>query len=240
MLMFTRPKEEYKDLYESRPSVSPAPPFVVSEAAGRLLADSLGGRHTILGRHSSYDKLCEEVVMNTGAKLVLGKTRRAANTEPVALVGSAPIRRWLLDTGASQHMVPRSAVRTEDLYPTGKPFSIRTANGTIVVKDNAQVYVPALDTRVEAIVLASTPPALSIGMLADMGFSFAWLAHEKDPVLSFNGEPVPLWTAHHNPYVDHDEVFRIAAPGGAGDETDEEPMGANVDSVDDDALAGGH
>ena len=179
--IFTRPMgHEVTDLYRCRPKETPFPAYQMTMNDARLVVQVSDQKHVILSALTDTDRLAQEVLMKCPyAKSTRPSAETKSHVSPVAASASHQFKRWLLDTGASQHMVPRHSVRQDDLYKATKPILIKTANGIVEVKKRAQVYIPTLGVRVEAIVLQSTPPALSIGRLVDLGFRVRLESHRR-------------------------------------------------------------
>ena len=73
--------------------------------------------------------------------------------------------RWILNTGASNHMMKHAKVSAAQIYKSSKTIRINTANGPLEVTDRAYLSVPTLNDNVEVILLPETPAALSLGRL---------------------------------------------------------------------------
>ena len=80
-------------------------------------------------------------------------------------------RNWVVDTGASRHVCPPTAVAGA-LRPIGAV--VETANGTVRAEGAAVVSVDGLGHDVEAIVLPGAPRLLSAGSLVERGYSLIW------------------------------------------------------------------
>ena len=87
-------------------------------------------------------------------------------------------RTFVVDSGASFHLIgynkltksERATVRT-----VKEPFSIQSANGTITVKEEAQIYVPALEIWIWAQLVEDCPAVLSLGTLCSkQGWNHEW------------------------------------------------------------------
>ena len=87
--------------------------------------------------------------------------------------------KWVVDSGAGIHLVPRA-------HKTGSylaaPIVIMTANGTVQTSEMTEVPCPVLGGTVQAYVLAQSPYVLSLGRLQNKGFEFRWTKN-RDPVL---------------------------------------------------------
>ena len=144
---------------------------------------------------------------------------------------SSKVNRWIIDTGASNHMVKRSKVESSKIYKSSKVLRINIANGRVDVSDRAYIFVPTLDDYVEAIVLSETPAAISVGRLISAGYLFIWELETpafKDP----NGNEIPVFVVNDVPYIYHD-FSNEACVGEVEDSVaDEEPPPNPGDWVD--------
>ena len=89
----------------------------------------------------------------------------AASSMPVKVQGT--IRRWLVDTGAGQHVVGKSHLTKQQLASMVKsdPITLVTASGVIIVYQIVEFHVDELGFAIWAYVLPESPPALSAGRL---------------------------------------------------------------------------
>ena len=71
------------------------------------------------------------------------------------------IRRWLVDTGAGQHVVGRRHLTQQQVEIMAKadPISLITANGFIEVDQIVELHVDELGFSIWASVLLESPPA---------------------------------------------------------------------------------
>ena len=85
---------------------------------------------------------------------------------------------WLLDTGASDHLVSKKALggMKKRIRTAAQPLTLQTANGNIPVSDCIDLQLDSLDAAISAYVLKnSEDSALSPGRLVvDHGFDFWW------------------------------------------------------------------
>ena len=75
-------------------------------------------------------------------------------------------REYVLDSGASVHMMARHSLppeASERIRPTDKRLSIQTANGIVEVTREADVYINELDTYVYIKLVEDSPAVLSVG-----------------------------------------------------------------------------
>ena len=80
------------------------------------------------------------------------------------------IQKWMLDSGASHHMVGRDRTRPRDILKGTAPLIVATANGKVRI---TEIFVPAFDRDILAHVMDKSPELLSVGRLCnDYGLSF--------------------------------------------------------------------
>ena len=77
-------------------------------------------------------------------------------------------REFVVESGASMHMVSRKDFNSAELV-TGRvsksPTTVVTANGDVLTKEEATVYVRELDLFLTVMLLEDTPAVLSLGKL---------------------------------------------------------------------------
>ena len=95
---------------------------------------------------------------------------------------------WLLDSGASNHMVSLGSL---DEGAPGRvrivddPVVTNTANGQVVVDKRIDVLIPDLDIIVDPLIFEDTPSALAMGRLCEEGpFEFVWRNKSGKPTLT--------------------------------------------------------
>ena len=90
-----------------------------------------------------------------------------AHAQPMPVEQTGTIRRWLVDTGAGQHVVGKHHRTQDQLNSIVKADSISlvTANGFIEVDRKVELHVDELGFSIWAYVLPESPPALSAGCL---------------------------------------------------------------------------
>ena len=93
-------------------------------------------------------------------------------------VPQQPDRTFIVDSGASNHIVCRDDIYAKELKtlrPLQEPIYMQTANGLIVVEEEVKVFVSTLQISVWANVLENTPNLLSLGCLCEKeGYSYHW------------------------------------------------------------------
>ena len=91
--------------------------------------------------------------------------------------GKMDRREYLLDSGASFHLISWKDVRVAERRSYRKadsPETLTTANGPVSVDHVVDIYVLMLDRYVTAFVLDDVPPVLSMGILcADAGLKLS-------------------------------------------------------------------
>ena len=88
-------------------------------------------------------------------------------------------REYIVDSGASYHTVAINDLTEQEIRTIRsleKPITMETANGEIVADSEADIVIHYLEITVTAVVVpSSTPPLLSVGMLANQSnVKFAW------------------------------------------------------------------
>ena len=89
----------------------------------------------------------------------------------------AGVTKWLLDTGASHHLVGKQWLTNvkQNMYKVKVPLCLTTANKNISVDDCIDIQVKAIDEDITAYCLPDCPPALAVGRLTiERGYDF-WL-----------------------------------------------------------------
>ena len=87
-------------------------------------------------------------------------------------------RDFIVDSGASMHMLSRKDLNSAELETVKvakSPTTVVTANGEVQTKEEATVYVKVLALFVTVMLLEDTPAVLSLGKLCeDHGYSYHW------------------------------------------------------------------
>ena len=112
-------------------------------------------------------------------------------------------REFVVDTGASMHMVSRKDLNYADLDTvkvSKSPTKVVTASGEVITKEEATVHVRELDLLfVTVMLLADAPAVLSLGKLCeDHGNNYHWASGQK-PHLLKNGRRLTCSTANYVP-----------------------------------------
>ena len=102
-------------------------------------------------------------------------------------------REFVVDSGASMHMISKKDLSNAEMDTLTKSFSptiVITANGEEQTHEEAAVYVKELDIFLTMTVLGNTPAVLSLGKLCDEnGYSYEWINGQK-PHLIKDGIPI--------------------------------------------------
>ena len=92
-------------------------------------------------------------------------------------------REFVVDSGASMHMISKKALNSAEVDTLTKscsPTIVITANGEVQTHEEATVYVKELDKFLTLKVLENTPEVLSLGNLFDEhGYSYEWINGQK-------------------------------------------------------------
>ena len=85
-------------------------------------------------------------------------------------------RKFVVDSGASMHMVSKkdlNSAELETMRTSRSPTTVMTANGEVRTCEEATVYVKQLDLLVTVMLLEETPAVLSLGKLCeDHGYTY--------------------------------------------------------------------
>ena len=92
-------------------------------------------------------------------------------------------REFVVDSGASMHMISKKDLNSAEMETLTKSCSLTiviTANGEVQTHEEAIVYVKELDKFLTMKVLENTPAVLSLGKLCDEnGYSYEWINGQK-------------------------------------------------------------
>ena len=92
-------------------------------------------------------------------------------------------REFVVDSGASMHMISKKELSNAEMHTLTKscsPTIVITANGEVQTHEEAIVYVKELDIFLTMKVLDNTPAVLSLGKLCDEnGYSYEWINGQK-------------------------------------------------------------
>ena len=111
-------------------------------------------------------------------------------------------REFVVDSGASMHMISKKDLRDAEMDTLTKscsPTIVITANGEVQTQEEAIVYVKELYIFLTMKVLENTRAVLSLGKLFDEnGYSYEWINGQK-PHLIKNGIRIPCNTENFVP-----------------------------------------
>ena len=113
-------------------------------------------------------------------------------------------REFVVDSGASMHMISKKDLKSAEMDTSTKscsPTIVLTANGEVQTHEEATIYVEELDIFLTMKVLEDTPAVLSLGKLCDEnGYSYEWINGQK-PNLIKNGIKIQCNTENFVPIV---------------------------------------
>ena len=123
---------------------------------------------------------------------------------PAAPTITSEEREFVVDSGASMHMVSKNDLNESELE-TGRasknPTVTLTANSEVPAKEEATVSVRDLDLFVTVMRLGNTPAVLSLGKLCkEFGYSYHWTSGQR-PHLIKKGKKIHRDTSNHVPFV---------------------------------------
>ena len=111
-------------------------------------------------------------------------------------------REFVVDSGANMHMVSRkdlNSAELESVRVSESPTTVVTANGEVLTKEEATVFVRELDLFVTVTLLEDTPAVLSFGkFFEDHGYNCHWTSGQK-PDLTKDGRRIKCNTANYVP-----------------------------------------
>ena len=97
-------------------------------------------------------------------------------------------RKFVVDSGASMHMVSKkdlNPAELETMRTSRSPTAVMTANGEVQTRQEATVYVKELDLFVTVMLLEETPAASSLGKLCeDHGYTEPAVKNHISPKMS--------------------------------------------------------
>ena len=97
---------------------------------------------------------------------------------PAASTTKPQEREFVVVSGARMHMVSRkdrNSAELETVRISKNPTTVMTANGEVLTKEEAIVYVRELDLCLTVMLLEDTPAVPSLGKLCeDHGYTFHW------------------------------------------------------------------
>ena len=113
-------------------------------------------------------------------------------------------REFVVDSGASMHMISKkdlNSAELESVTTSRSPTNVITANGEVQTHEEATVYVKELEIFLTTKLLEDTPAVLSLGKLCgENGYSCEWINGQK-PHLIKNGIRIQCNTENFVPIV---------------------------------------
>ena len=113
-------------------------------------------------------------------------------------------REFVVDSGASMHMINRKDLNSSELEiltTSRSPTTVITADGEVQTHEEGTVYVNESDIFLRMKVFEDTPAVLSLGKLCDEhGYSYEWINSQK-PHLIKNGIRIQCNTENFVPIV---------------------------------------
>ena len=151
-----------------------------------ILVDDIEARRMAFDQAEEAGIVVEDDILDAWqrdyARQVSSKIASGATASPVTHGD------WLLDSGASNHMVSLGSL---DEGAPGRvrivddPVVTNTANGQVVVDKRIDVLIPDLDIIVDPLIFEDTPSALAMGRLCEEGpFEFVWRNKSGKPTLT--------------------------------------------------------
>ena len=139
-------------------------------------------------------------------------------------------REFVVDSGASMHMVSKKDVNSaelETMRTSRSPTTVMTANGEVQTREEATENVKQLDLFVKDMLLEETPAVLSLGKLGeDHGSSYHWTSGQK-PHLIRIGKRIDCNIFNYVPFV----VTGISTSSSSTTPTPTSPSSSSQDSV---------
>ena len=158
-------------------------------------SDAFEARHGTLPKHIYKLKEKDKATFYSPAEEWVP---RAASTKELEE------REFVVDSGASMHMVSKrdlNSAELETLRTSRSPKTVMTPNGEVQAREEATVCVKELDLFVTVMLLEESPAVLSLGKLCeDHGFSYHWTSGQK-PHLTQNGKVIDCNFSNWVPFV---------------------------------------
>ena len=112
---------------------------------------------------------------------------------PVASISEPEEREFVVDSGASRHMVSKkdlNSAESETMRTSRSPTTVMTANGEVETREEAREIVKELNLFVTVMFLEETPAVLSLGKLCeDHVYTYHWTSGQK-PHLTQKGKNI--------------------------------------------------
>ena len=123
---------------------------------------------------------------------------------PAASTINSGERKFVVDSGASMHMVSKTDLNSAELETmriSKNPTTVMTANGEVLTREEATVFVKELELFVTVMLLEDTPAGHSLGKLCeDHGYTYHWTSGQK-PHLTKNGKKIDCNIWNYVPFI---------------------------------------
>ena len=123
---------------------------------------------------------------------------------PAASTKELEEREFVVDSGASMHMVSKrdlDSAELETMRTSRSPTMVMTDNGEVQTREETTVYVKEVDLFVTVMLLEETLVVLSLGKLCeDHGCTHHWTSGQK-PHLTIKGKRIDCTVSNCVPFV---------------------------------------
>ena len=123
---------------------------------------------------------------------------------PAASTKELEEREFVVDLGASMHMVSKedlNSAELETMRTTKSPTTVMTANGEVQTREKGTAHVKQLDLFVKVMLVEETPTVLYLVKLCeDHGFSHHWTSGQK-LILTKKGNKIDCNISNYVPFV---------------------------------------
>ena len=121
---------------------------------------------------------------------------RPESDAPAFAAGRCLPDQWLIDTGSGHDLIGRSSVPSKHLQsarPAPEQNTLNTANGPTRVTQVVDVTIGALATEASPLLLADSPPVISVGRrCTHEGYGFHWEPGEAPTLVTPDGVAIRL------------------------------------------------
>ena len=135
---------------------------------------------------------------------------------PAAVTGIIKVPKWIGDTGAANHMVSPKDLSPEqlDTRHSTPVIHLSTANNIIAANERCEVVLPQLPFVLDPLVLANTPPAISIGRcVIDHKMNYEWHWNSTPKLISSDGKVTTFQVEDYVPYLQTNPSLALPASG---------------------------
>ena len=133
------------------------------------------------------------------------------------------VSKWMLDTGASYHMINYDSIVNPDerIRVPAEIIVVNTANGPITLDEELDTPIPVFQRLVTVKVGRWVSNILSVGLLCkEFGYRFEWSGNREPPKLwDSQGTEIRLWIEHSVPFMDPNStplIFPFVEGGSRG------------------------